>query len=387
VVGVIGGGQLARMTQQAAIALGVRLRVLAEAADNSAAQVTPDCLVGDYRDLATVREFCRGVDVLTFDHEHVPKAVLRALEADAVVCRPGSAAITHAQDKAEMRRRLTALDVPCPRHRVVATAGDVSGFANEVGWPVVVKTSRGGYDGKGVWLAESAGDTGLEGGPRTGLDGEPVTEYVAEERLDFRRELAVVVARAPSGQTAVYPVVESVQRDGVCVEVVAPAPGLSDELALRAQRLALRIAGELDVVGVLAVELFQTADDRLLVNELAMRPHNTGHWSIDGAVTSQFENHLRAVLDLPLGSPLARQPWAVMVNVLGGEVSALHDGLPHVFARDPSLRVHLYGKDVKPGRKVGHVTAYGAGLADVRERARHAAAWLRGDLPDGEGEP
>ena len=385
-VGVVGGGQLARMTQQAAIALGLRLRVLAEDAGGSAAQVVSDCVVGDYRDLATVREFSRGADVLTFDHEHVPNALLRALEADGVVCRPGPGALAHAQDKSLMRRRLTELGIACPRHRVVTTPGEVAAFADDVGWPVMVKSSRGGYDGKGVWLAESAGGTGLEKGPGAGLDGEPVTEYVVEERLDFRRELAAVVARSPSGQTAVYPVVESVQRDGVCVEVTAPAPGLPDELALHAQRLALRIAGDLDVVGVLAVELFETAGG-VLVNELAMRPHNTGHWSIDGAVTSQFENHLRAVLDLPLGSPLARQPWSVMVNILGGEVAALHDGLPHVFARDPSLRVHLYGKDVKPGRKVGHVTAYGDDLALVRARARHAAAWLRGDVLDEEGGP
>jgi 5-(carboxyamino)imidazole ribonucleotide synthase len=384
-VGIIGGGQLARMTQQAAIGLGVQVRVLAEAGDGSAAQVIPDCVVGDYRDLDTLVEFSRGCDALTFDHEHVPNAALRALEAAGVACRPGAAALVHAQDKAAMRRRLTELGVPCPRHRVVQTPAEVAAFATEVGgWPVVVKTARGGYDGKGVWLAESEQSTGVGGPPPTSLDGEPMTEYVVEERLGFRRELAAMVVRAPSGQTAVYPVVESVQREGICVEVVAPAPELAPALAAQAQQVALRIAGALDVVGVLAVELFETQDGRVLVNELAMRPHNTGHWGIDGAVTSQFENHLRAVLDWPLGSPLARQRWSVMVNILGGEVPALHDGFPHVFARDPALRVHLYGKEVKPGRKVGHVTAYGDDLTDVRERARHAAAWFRGDLPDEE---
>jgi 5-(carboxyamino)imidazole ribonucleotide synthase len=175
-------------------------------------------------------------------------------------------------------------------------------------------------------------------------------------------------------------VVESVQRDGICVEVTAPAPGLDEQLAVEAQRTAMRIAAELDVTGILAVELFETADGRVLVNELAMRPHNTGHWSIDGAVTSQFENHLRAVLDLPLGDPAARAPWTVMVNVLGGTVGRLHDGYPHVQARDPDVRVHLYGKAVRPGRKVGHVTAYGDDLDQVRERARHAAHWFDGSL-------
>ena len=176
---------------------------------------------------------------------------------------------------------------------------------------------------------------------------------------------------------------ESVQRDGICWEVVAPAPDLDPALAGEAQRLALLVARELDVTGVLAVELFETTDGRILVNELAMRPHNTGHWTQDGSVTSQFENHLRAVLDLPLGSPAPRAAWTVMVNILGGpdeQVGRLFDGYPHALARDPRLRVHLYGKELRPGRKVGHVNAYGEDLEDCLERARHAAAWFRGDL-------
>jgi 5-(carboxyamino)imidazole ribonucleotide synthase len=195
----------------------------------------------------------------------------------------------------------------------------------------------------------------------------------------------VLAVRSPSGQSAVYPVVESVQTDGVCSEVTAPAPDLDPDLAVVAQQVALRIAGALDVTGLLAVEMFETRDGRVLVNELAMRPHNTGHWTIDGAVTSQFENHLRAVLDLPLGQVRARAPWTVMVNILPrteGEVGPLYDGYPHVFARDPTVRVHLYGKQVRPGRKVGHVTAYGDDLAAVRERARHAAGWFAGTVPD-----
>ncbi|MBA3310295.1 MAG: 5-(carboxyamino)imidazole ribonucleotide synthase, partial [Nocardioidaceae bacterium] len=203
-------------------------------------------------------------------------------------------------------------------------------------------------------------------------------EFLVEEQVDFLRELAAVVARAPSGQLAAYPVVETVQRGGICVEVTAPAPGLAPESAVHAQQVAMRIAHELGVTGILAVELFETRADQILVNELAMRPHNSGHWSIDGAVTSQFENHLRAVLDLPLGSPAARDRWTVMANILGGSAPTLYDGFPHVFARDPRLRVHLYGKSVRPGRKVGHVTAYGDSLEEVRERARHAAAWFEG---------
>ncbi len=368
----MGGGQLARMTQQAAIALGVPLRLLAEGEGVSAAQVVPDTVVGDFRDLATLREITAGCDVVTFDHEHVPTEHLHALESDGVACRPGPDALVHAQDKGVMRVRLDSLGVPAPRHRLVDGLAEVEAFAHEVGgWPVVLKATRGGYDGKGVWLVSSAEEAA------------PVVEsgigLLAEERVDFARELAIMVARSPSGQCAVYPTVESIQVDGVCNEVVAPAPDLTDDLAAQAQEIALKVVGDLDVVGVLAVELFQTRDGRVLVNELAMRPHNSGHWSIDGAVTSQFENHLRAVLDLPLGSPEARARWTVMVNILGGDVGELYDGYPHVFARDPRLRVHLYGKEVRPGRKVGHVTAYGDDLADVRERARHAAAWFRGD--------
>jgi 5-(carboxyamino)imidazole ribonucleotide synthase len=373
VLAVIGGGQLARMMQQAAIALGVPLRLLAEGPDVSAAQVVPDTLVGDYRDLPTLRSAVDGCVAVTFDHEHVPTEHLRDLQRAGVACRPGPDALVHAQDKSVMRERLTALGVPCPRWAVVSTPADVDAFADAGGgYPVVLKATRGGYDGKGVWFVSSAQESAA-----AFTAGQPL---LAEERVVFVRELSALVARSPSGQVAAYPVVESVQRDGICVEVTAPAPDLDPDLAVDAQRIAMRIAAELDVTGVLAVELFETADGRVLVNELAMRPHNTGHWSIDGAVTSQFENHLRAVLDLPLGEPGARAPWTVMVNILGGTVGRLYDGYRHVQARDPGVRVHLYGKAVKPGRKVGHVSAYGSDLEQVRERARHAAAWFDGSL-------
>ena len=383
VLAVIGGGQLARMMAQAAVGLDVPIRLLAEGPDVSAAQVVRDPAVGDYRDLDTLRSVAEGCSAVTFDHEHVPTEHLRTLTAEGHPCRPGPDALVHAQDKGVMRERLTALGVPCPRHRLVATPAEAADFAASVGgFPVVLKTTRGGYDGKGVWVVGSEADCADAFGAaaRTGV------QILAEERVDFRRELSALVARSPSGQVAAYPVVESVQRDGICFEVTAPAPELDPELSVQAQRIAMRVAAELDVTGILAVELFETRDGQVLVNELAMRPHNTGHWSIDGAVTGQFENHLRAVLDLPLGSPAARAPWTVMVNILGGDHGALsedlHAGYPHVLARDPGLKVHLYGKDVKPGRKVGHVTAYGDDLDDVRSRARHAAAWFRGDLGD-----
>jgi 5-(carboxyamino)imidazole ribonucleotide synthase len=376
---VIGGGQLARMMAQAAVGLGVPIRLLAEGPDVSAAQVVPDSTVGDHRDLADLRSVSEGCAVVTFDHEHVPTEHLLTLVAEGHACRPGPAALVHAQDKAVMRSRMADLGVPGPRSRVVADPHQVADFADSVGgFPLVLKTTRGGYDGKGVWVVSSAEDSS----PAFAAAASSGVRILAEERVDFRRELAALVARSPSGQVAAYPVVESLQRDGVCSEVTAPAPDLDPGLAVQAQRIAMRVAGELDVTGILAVELFETHDGRVLVNELAMRPHNTGHWSMDGAVTGQFENHLRAVLDLPLGSPAARQPWSVMVNILGPhrEVGPLYDGYPHVFARDPRLKVHLYGKGLRPGRKVGHVTAYGDDLDDVLERARHAAAWFRGEL-------
>ena len=371
---VIGGGQLARMMAQPAIALGLPLRLLAEAEGVSAAQVIPDHLVGDYTDLPTLRKVTDGAAVVTFDHEHVPTVHLRALADAGVAVRPGPEALVHAQDKAVMRRRLAELDVPCPRNAVVTSTADVEAF----GFPCVLKTTRGGYDGKGVWVVRTADES------RVAFDAAAAAgvEVLAEELVDFRRELSALVARSPSGQAAAYPVVASTQLDGICHEVVAPAPDLAPALAGQAQEIALRIAGALDVTGILAVELFETTDGRILVNELAMRPHNTGHWSQDGAVTSQFENHLRAVMDLPLGSPAPRERWTVMVNILGGPTDSgrLYDGLPHAMARDPRLRVHFYGKDLRPGRKVGHVNAYGDDLDDCLERARHAAAWFRGDL-------
>ncbi|CAN5142127.1 5-(carboxyamino)imidazole ribonucleotide synthase [soil metagenome] len=378
VIAVIGGGQLARMMAEPAAALGLPLRLLAEAPGVSAAQVIPDQQVGDHTDLQALLSVTEGAAVVTFDHEHVPTEHLRALAASGVAVRPGPDALIHAQDKAVMRARLADLKIPCPRNAVVVAVEDVVAF----GFPCVLKTTRGGYDGKGVWFVDDVAgcDAAFAAAAEAGV------QLLAEERVAFRRELAALVARSPSGQAAAYPVVASTQRDGICHEVIAPAPDLEPALAISAQEIALRIAGELDVTGILAVELFETTDGRVLVNELAMRPHNTGHWSQDGAVTSQFENHLRAVLDLPLGSPAARVPWTVMVNILGGpedpegSVGRLYDGYPHAMARDPHLRVHLYGKALRPGRKVGHVNAYGDDLDDCLERARHAAAWFRGDL-------
>jgi 5-(carboxyamino)imidazole ribonucleotide synthase len=373
---MVGAGQLARMTHQAAIALGQSLRILAESADDGAALVASDVVVGDYHVAAELADFARGCDVLTFDHEHVPNDQLRALEADGVLVSPSASALAFAQDKSLMRARLSDLGLACPDWAVIADLGELARFGDRVGWPLVLKAARGGYDGRGVWVVADQAAAELVFAE---LSDRGIT-VLAEQRIEIKRELAALVARSPFGQGAAWPVVETVQRDGICVEVIAPAPDLDGELADHCQRLALRIAAELGVVGVLAVELFEDHRGRLLINELAMRPHNSGHWTIEGARTSQFEQHLRAVLDYPLGSTAPTAPVVVMANLLGGPddvtPSAIDERLHHCLARWPDVKVHLYGKGFRPGRKVGHVTALGTDLAEVRGRARAAANYL-----------
>jgi 5-(carboxyamino)imidazole ribonucleotide synthase len=370
VVGMVGGGQLARMTHQAAISLGQSLRVLAESPEDGAALVAADTLIGSHTDLDALRGFAAGCDVVTFDHEHVPTEHIRALVADGVTVYPGADALCHAQDKRLMRQRLQDLGLPVPAWRPVASLADVADFAAAHSDRVVLKATTGGYDGKGVWFVQDPAEAAAPLANAT---------LIAEERVPLRRELAAMVARSPFGQVATYPVVETVQRAGICVEVIAPAPGLDEELALRAQQLAIRIATELDVVGILAVELFEVEDGRILINELAMRPHNSGHWTIEGARTSQFEQHLRAVLDYPLGETSLTAPVVVMANVLGGQPGGMSvdERMHHLFAEDPGARVHLYGKQIRPGRKIGHVTVLGDDLELVRKRAARAAYWLR----------
>jgi len=395
-IGIIGGGQLARMMQASAIGLGLRVRLLAEGPDVSAAQVVPATLVGDYSDPATVHAFAEACDAVTFDHEHVPTDILHDLERAGVAVRPGPDALVHAQDKSVMRARLSALGVPCPAWRVVATPADLAAFGDEIGWPVIAKTSRGGYDGKGVWkvsdaagaaepFAALAGPLGPTERPPVDTDADSVgAVIVAEEYIPFVRELSALVVRTPQGATVAYPVSETVQRDGICHETTTPAPGLDAAAERTIVELATRVAAELGVVGVLAVELMQRADGRVVVNELAMRPHNTGHWTIDGARTSQFENHLRAVAGLPLGPTATRAPVVVMSNILGGTRTDLLGALDRVFESQPDARVQLYGKEVLPGRKVGHVTVYGDDVATVQARARAASDYLEGraETPD-----
>src|SRR5262245_56974175 len=362
------------MTQQAAIALGQSLHVLATSPDESAALVTRCVTLGSHTDLDALESFAKTCDVLTFDHEHVPTEHLRALVERGVRVRPGPEALLHAQDKLVMRRKLAELGLPIPPFAEVSEVDDVLEFAGGHGWPCVLKAARGGYDGRGVWMLNGAEST-RELVPRLLEWGTPL---LVEERVAMRRELAALVARSPFGQGGVWPVVETVQSNGICVEVLAPAPDMSEKDAEVAQELALRIASELDVVGVLAVELFDT-EHGLVINELAMRPHNSGHWTIEGARTSQFEQHLRAVLDYPLGATDVMAQAVVMANVLGAsEQPAMSpdERLHHLLARFRDAHVHYYGKQERPGRKIGHVTMLGATMADVRERAKLAAHWL-----------
>lgn len=370
-VGVIGGGQLARMMIAPASELGLEISVLAEGPGMSAQLAATS--VGDYRDAETVLAFAEGVDVITFDHEHVPQPVLRALVDAGASVHPGPDALQFAQDKLEMRARLAELDMPQPEWAAVTTADELDAFIAANGGRAIVKTPRGGYDGKGVRVVESGVDA-ADWFAALAEDGNGGA-LLAEELVDFTRELAQQVARRPSGEIRAYPVVETVQQGGVCAEVIAPAPHAAGRIADVAREIGERIADGLGVTGMLAVELFQTSDERLLVNELAMRPHNSGHWSQDGAVTDQFEQHLRAVLDLPLGATTPLLPWTVMINILGGPAEgAMEDRFAPALAAHPSAKLHTYGKAPRPGRKVGHVTVTGSDLDDVAYEARAAAA-------------
>ncbi|WP_422935965.1 5-(carboxyamino)imidazole ribonucleotide synthase [Sinomonas sp. P47F7] len=377
VIGVVGGGQLARMMAPPATALGLELRVLAEAEDVSAVPAVQSAPVGDYRNLNDLREFARGVDVLTFDHEHVPTEHLLALMAEGVNVQPGPAALVHAQDKLRMRAAVDRLGLPNPRWAAVHHVEDLIAFGDEIGWPIVLKTPRGGYDGKGVRVLGSPADAAAS------IDWfGAMSPLLAEEMVPFTRELSVLIARTPSGAARAWPVAHTIQVDGVCDEVIVPAPGLDPAVAEAAQAAALAIANDLGVTGVMAAELFETPGRGagFLLNELAMRPHNTGHWTQDGCVTSQFEQHLRAVLDLPLGGTRVLGEWAVMKNILGGANADLYAAYPAALAADADAKVHTYGKSVRDGRKIGHVNLVGAPgstPAELRARATRVATIVR----------
>jgi 5-(carboxyamino)imidazole ribonucleotide synthase len=347
-----------------ATALGVNLLLLAADSNDSAAQITQH-VVGDYTDLTTVREFAAHCDVITFEHELIPLSIIKALEAEGVVVRPSSAAFEFSQDKAAMRQKLQGF--PSPKFQIITTTDQVDKF------PAIAKAISGGYDGRGVWKVNSANELGelLQQMPK----------LLVEELIEFDYEIAVMVARSPHGQATTWAPTQTIQKDGICVMTISPAPQLTASLSEKAQRLALDIASEVGVVGVMAVEMFVKGDN-LFVNELAMRPHNSGHWTIEGSHTSQFEQHLRAVLDLPLGDPSMTAPMAVMGNVLGGNKTDMYRPYLHLMARTPALHFHQYKKDVRPGRKIGHVTLLGKDLVELTQEVQHAVDYMSGEIDE-----
>jgi 5-(carboxyamino)imidazole ribonucleotide synthase len=368
-VGVVGAGQLARMMYAAATRLDLHLKVLATRADESAAQIFADVALGSPDDRDDLFRLATGCDVVTFDHELVDLEVLRSLEQAGHVLRPSAEALSVATDKAAQRRMLGAAGFPLPEHTAVSNRDEAVRFADRHGWPLILKAVRGGYDGRGVWSVGSAEDAEqvLREATDAGL------RLFTEPHLDLDREIAVVVARGADGDACAYPVVETIQVEGICREVLAPAridPGLADV----AGKIALGIAETIGAVGILAIEMF-VVDGEVVVNELAARPHNSGHLTIDGAATSQFENHLRAVAGLPLGPTHLTAEDVAMVNVLGtASTGDPRERLSDALSVD-GVHVHLYGKQPRPGRKIGHVTATGAGC---RDRARQAAEILAG---------
>ena len=352
------------MSAAPAAALGIDLLLFAQSPSDSGAQVA-NYAVGDYRDLAQVREFAKNCDLVTFEHELIPISIIRALENEGVKFYPTSESFIYSQDKAAMRERLT--NYLAPKWQIVTKAEEILEF------PVIAKSISGGYDGRGVWKVNSQSDLS------TILLANP--KLLIEELVDFDFEISVMVARSPHGQAATWAPTQTIQSDGICTMTIAPSPDLSEELSQQAQQIALSIAAEIKLVGVMAVEMF-VKGNQLFINELAMRPHNSGHWTIDGAITSQFEQHLRAILDLPLGDTTMTAPYAVMGNVLGGEKQDMYRPYLHLLARTPKLKIHQYRKEVKPGRKIGHVTLLGENLIELTSEVQHAIDYMGGVIDE-----
>ena len=370
-VGVVGAGQLARMTYQAGIPLGLSVRLLAASSDESAALVGRDVTIGSPTSRQDLAAFAAGCDVITFDHELVDAGHLATLEAEGHTMHPTADVVALVQDKRRQRTDLSRMGFPVPAFRFVSDTAEVVDFAAGAGWPVVLKAARGGYDGRGVWVVEdAAAAAGVVAAAAAGG-----VDLLVEAWVPIEREVAVLVARRPSGESVVYPMVETVQRNGICHEILAPA-AVPERLGAAGQEMGAAIAAACGTTGILAIEMF-VAGGKLLINELAARPHNSGHYSIEGSVTSQFENHLRAVLDWPLGDPRPAAPAVATVNVLGRSSTDPATYLPAALAV-PGLHVHLYGKPARPGRKLGHVTATGREPGEVLERARRGAEILVG---------
>jgi 5-(carboxyamino)imidazole ribonucleotide synthase len=347
-----------------ATALGIDLLLFAQDATDSGAQIT-NHVIGDFKDLEALKNFAKKCDVLTFEHELVPLSVIKGLESTGVKVYPPSSAFIYSQDKAEMRKKLNSF--PAPAWKIATSAEDIESY------PVIAKSLSGGYDGRGVWKIHSAEE--LSELFKT------IPQLLIEELVSFDKEIAVMVARSPHGQANAWAPTETIQEDGICTLTISPAQGISDAVAEKAQKLALEISQHVGAVGVMAVEMFLQGEE-LFINELAMRPHNSGHWTIDGAVTSQFEQHLRAILDLPLGDPSMTDNFAVMGNILGGAKTDMYRPYLHLMARNPDLKFHQYKKEVRVGRKIGHVTAVGSNLLQLTSDVQHARDYMSGAIDE-----
>lgn len=360
-VGVVGAGQLALMMGEAATGAGVHITVLAASPEDPAVATCEHAIIGDAHDNDAIERLSDVVDVITFDHELVNLEHLAELESRGVIVRPSAASLRFAVDKAFQRQTLSAAGLPVPRFLVVRSTSDprASQFLDTLDGPPVLKAARGGYDGRGVLFPADRVEA------VTMIDELGATgDVLIEERLDLRGEVAQLVVRGTDGSLALYPLVTTVQSDGMCVEVRMPAE-VSTELLDDAAALGRKIATLIDAIGILAIELFVT-NGGLVINEVALRPHNSGHWTIEGAVTSQFANHLRAVSGQPLGDTSTMHGAAVMVNLVGGDEPSSLDAAQRV----SGVFVHDYSKSWRPGRKLGHVTA----LGDDAQFA-HVTAW------------
>ena len=370
------------MMEPPATEIGIHLRVLAGKQESSAGFAIRDTVLGDYASLPDLQRAAEGMEAVTFDHEHVPTEHLQQLEQQGINVRPAPHALVFAQDKLKMRTKLREIGAPVPVFFPVNSGAEAEQIWATFEGNVCLKACRGGYDGKGVWFPESAAECAEIVADQLAHD----VSMMAERKVDLVRELSVMIARRPGGQTQLWPVVQSIQTNGVCDVAIAPAPDLDPALARQAQQLAETIARELDVTGSMAVELFESRDEcgqpEISVNELAMRPHNTGHWTQNGCVTSQFEQHLRAVADLPLGDTRTLSDVTVMANILGAESNpdmTMTQRMTEVWTRYPAAKIHLYNKDWRPDRKMGHVNVVGEpgqGVDDVQRIAVAAAHFM-----------
>ena len=369
-VGVIGAGQLARMMVPPAVDLGISLSLFAGSSQESGAQVAPH-IVGSLSDTEAVLEWASKCEVVTFEHELISQELIAAIAQSGVKVFPSAESFIYSQNKLAMRRKMEELELPNPKWE------EFDGTSCEIEFPLIAKSISGGYDGRGVFVIQDLEELQV-------LRERSGANLLIEEKLTFDYEIAVMVARSPHGQAATWAPTLTVQRDGICTQTITPVPDLSEALATEVTQIALKIAQGIDLVGVMAVEIF-VVGDHLIINELALRPHNSGHWSIEGSVTSQFEQHLRAVLDLPLGDTSLVAEYAVMGNVIGIETDKskdLYRPYLHLMARIPGLKVHQYMKELRPGRKVGHVTLLGSNLLHLRSEVSHAVDYLSGAIDE-----